>query len=243
MNITDFSNKHDTFTNKASSILKGRIISHTKYQNITIEKIEPSISSYGAGLTLVVKLENGTEKRLAVYKQTLQFFDETFQQDIEPVLNDICTSFDNYQTELKQTRELEAQKQAEIENERKLEEKKQRRIETTLKKCENIRNVGLTDSSVDWLKNNVTKIKATVPDFCEKWFVKTFGDVPHKTVDCSKKTSGGNLMKFDLSMTIHLKDTETIPAGLKSYLTPDKKIINSTPLAYNLIKNYDFNLS
>ena len=95
------------------------------------------------------------------------------------------------------------------------------------------------NDAVDYLRNNLTSITATMPDTLEDWFVKTFGEnAEHRTVSHLKKTSGGYKMQFSLSIKGHLKNTENLPAELTNSVKG--KELRNTALLFKLVLDEGF---
>lgn len=84
-------------------------------------------------------------------------------------------------------------------------------------------DVKIEKEPIEWLRENVISVSATIPNYLEKAFIQVFGDVPHKVVDASRKTSGGYSMKFGPSFALTVKKDTVIHPQLK-YLFKDNKI-------------------
>ena len=143
---------------------------------------------------------------------------------------------------------IEAEKQR-IKKIRAEENFEKRKVSTLAKLDELPKNKVVVDNSlysaIGWIANNMTSISAAMPDFCESWFRKQFGDVKARVVDQSKKSPSGWVSQWGLSLTINLKTSakENIPYILKQYTDRNKSAqIADTQFVFTLLEDYGFKI-
>jgi len=181
-----------------------------------------------------------------------------FSSDINSTLTEMFIRLDkateeyniNLQAELKLLREKSereyAERQARIAayEVKKAELKAKEKFEAKIKRAQDkfesdIKSfVRIEQDPIDWLKENTISITATIPSHLEKIFVKVFGDVPHKTVDSNRTTSGGYSMKFGPSFMLTVKKGTTVHPQLAHLFKENK--INDTKFISRLITHHDF---
>lgn len=166
------------------------------------------------------------QKQLMVYEQSLNF------------LRYIDKEYDRELTD-----EQVEQIKTDIANKKKLlvkKSKQERTIDELNSLFSDSKVLQTSENEIDWISNHVKNITATIPDYLEDWFNKTFGyDTPKNVVDSKKKTSGGYSMKWNPSFSILFKDIDdAIPISLKNKLVKNR--INDTKLVFNLVQNYGF---
>ena len=97
--------------------------------------------------------------------------------------------------------------------------------------------------ALGWLAKHTKSIKASMPDYMEQWFIKTFGhDAERYVVDSTKKTSGGFPMQWSLSCKISF-DTEASGILAQKATSANKKAIDNVTFVWDLIENYGFTFS
>lgn len=95
--------------------------------------------------------------------------------------------------------------------------------------------------ALGWLAKHVGSISARLPDYLEGAFVKHFGaDVPHYSVDSSKRTVNGNSMQWTFGFKATLRKAESIPAMLNQYIDYSGKAIANTSFIWDLVSDYGF---
>lgn len=240
----NFAQLHSDMASELTTKLKSTTIQHKLFGTGTIYEVKPSISTPNeVGFCLEVDFPTIT-KKLCFNNKTKQAFVNTLN-DVQEYLDVASENYSKYIDYIDSEHEKQRQEAIEKKKQEKVKARFEKQKENAIHKCEiltNSKSTLLSNTEIDWLKQNVTSIKAVMPDYCEGWFIKTFGNVPHKTVDSRHKTSGGNAMKYDLSMSVRVKTLDNIPDSIAQYFN-EKKVASNTAFAYSLLTNYDFSLS
>ena len=93
--------------------------------------------------------------------------------------------------------------------------------------------------AIGWMAKHLVSVRATMPDYMEKWFVGKFGDAERHVVDSRKKTSGG--FGYQWSLGLKLTFDEEAKGPLKRRATGEnKKVIDSVAFVWDLVENYGF---
>lgn len=193
-------------------------------------------------LHLGIALKSGAiklpENKLAVYNEFQQRLNEIAaeQKEIDRISLE--------ERRVRREKELEEQK-AKLKAE--LAEKKaaERRM-VTLKNLEQLpsNKIAVTFyGALGWLAKNLTRIDVAIPDYCELWFRREFGNAPARVIDSNKKTVGGYSMQWAVSMSGHIKKEaiNEIPLELKKYLN-EAGVLSNTQFIYTLLTDYGFKI-
>ena len=204
-----------------------------------ITEIQANHSNLGYGF--ISKIQFPTETKQLHLNVVVQSGIVKLPEDKKQILEQRTKDFETIGSELKQ---LEAEEREE--EKRKLAaEKAELKWQEHIKKV--IENVDRTvhievdtkDSDLLWLKEHGGPIKAAMPDYLDYWFMRTFGEFPHKLVDSKKRTTGGYPMQWAFSLSMRVKDYQNAPTGLKQYIN-DKGQINNTAFLSTLHFNHNF---
>ena len=137
---------------------------------------------------------------------------------------------------------------AKIREEKEAERKYQARIAKKLKELESMKpekTERLFNSpttfyeALGWMAKHAISIKASMPDYMEKWFNSRFDAEYKYVVDSRKRTSGGHPVQWGLSFRMSFNDTVS---GIleKRATSSNKKVIDSVAFVWDLIENYGF---
>ena len=137
---------------------------------------------------------------------------------------------------------------AKIREEKDTERKYQARIAKKLKELESMKpekTERLFNSpttfyeALGWMAKHAISIKASMPDYMEKWFNSRFDAEYKYVVDSRKRTSGGHPVQWGLSFRMSFNDTVS---GIleKRATSSNKKVIDSVAFVWDLIENYGF---
>lgn len=129
--------------------------------------------------------------------------------------------------------------------EREAQKAQERQSKLLQRKLTNLYNLGYdvfsettdTYKALGWLAKHTNSIVATIPEYADKWFNKTFGDMEHTVVPNDKKTSGGYAMKFNVSFSLSTNATSEF--ALLNKVLKNKKI-NNTQFIFTLVDRYGF---
>lgn len=93
--------------------------------------------------------------------------------------------------------------------------------------------------ALGWMAKHLSSIRASMPDYMEKWFVGKFGDVERHIIDSRRTTAGGYPMQWGLSMKLTFD--EDVKGQLEARATGgSKRIIDSVAFVWDLVENYGF---
>ena len=186
---------------------------------------------------------------LVAYKAGTLFYDDSTIEETIELLKE------GFEIRKKELRELELEKLKEAEKLRLQQEeeykaqlaeaKRKIKIEKMVKKMDSLKPTKLKITNyyefIGWVARHLTSLTAEMPDYLENWFVKRFGNVPHKVIDSNRKTANGFTMKYSLSMCARFN--ENIPEIFKLKLSANnqnKRIINTIGFVLDLKENYGF---
>lgn len=99
--------------------------------------------------------------------------------------------------------------------------------------------------ALGWLAKNLTSIRASIPDFTEDWFIRTYGDVERVVVDTGleNRTIGNYVKKWLPSFTLSIKaqaSRSNLPPLVKLLTSTLPSRINNTDFISELVQNYGF---
>ena len=145
-------------------------------------------------------------------------------------------------------RQEQLAQQAEI---RKQEAKYRARVQKQLKKLESLKPENTSRlfevpttyyEAIGWMAKHTTSIKASMPDYMEKWFDGRFDCENKNVVNSKKRTVNGNPMQWGLSFRMSF-DAEVSGALERKATSKNKKVIDSVAFVWDLIENYGFQFS
>lgn len=142
----------------------------------------------------------------------------------------------------KQEAKAEALKAKELEKKYQAKVAKQLQKLETLKPEKTIKWFGEPTTfyeAIGWMAKHATNIKASMPDFMEKWFDGKFDCENKYVVDSKKRTINGNPMQWGLSFRISF-DQEASGFLAQRATSSNKKVIDSVSFVWDLIENYGF---
>ncbi len=99
--------------------------------------------------------------------------------------------------------------------------------------------------AIGWLAKNITNIVAAMPDFCENWFRRMFGDAKARIVSQKKKGPSGWVSQWAFSLAAVIKENakNSIPECLKEYTESSRNHnLNNTRFLFTLIQDYGFQI-
>lgn len=150
-----------------------------------------------------------------------------------------------------QLKSIEAEQKQKEEERRKVreqlkQEKFNQRVSKQINEFKNFKIKKSTNSNyytfIGWAAKHLVSIRASLPDYLDKYFVGRFGDVKREVVDNKKRTSGGFPMKFSLGMNIRFN--EDLPIEYRRFTTSTKKNnISDVRLGIDLVENFGFELN
>lgn len=93
--------------------------------------------------------------------------------------------------------------------------------------------------ALGWMAKHAISIKASMPDYMEKWFDSRFDAENKYVVDSKKRTSGGHPVQWGLSFRMSFNE---VVSGIleKRATSQNKKVIDSVAFVWDLIENYGF---
>lgn len=128
------------------------------------------------------------------------------------------------------------------------EKKYQARIQKQLKKLEELRPEKIEKlfnspttyyEAIGWMAKHTTSIKASMPDYMEKWFDSKFDCENKNVVNSKKRTVNGHPMQWGLSFRMSFD--EVVSGILEQRATSqNKKVIDNVAFVWDLIENYGF---
>lgn len=258
-NLKDFNNVNEMMAAMATEL--SELLANTKvtgkFGDGTILSAGGSTSNFGNGFITYIEF-NGEVKQiridLALKSGAIKMPEDKVEiiKEFMQVLTE--ASVEQLELDRRAEEERKAAKAAELEAEKerikqekmaaKFEERKQHILAGLDELSASKLVINSTYSAaLGWLAKNMTSIQARMPDFCESWFRKQFGnDVKAIIVDSTKKTTGGYAMQWGLSLTCGIKTSalDNIPEILKQYLSESGKDIRNTQFIYSLLTDCGF---
>ena len=224
----------------------------------------------GAGR--VINVEGGFSNFICGFIIEVQFTDRTIKLDLQKAYqsgafklgNQVMEVVNKYQEILniasaeqkaiedKKWEEKRVKEKAEKEAEEaeKEKEKYENYVKNNLNNLKTLSNNSINMHSgiakaIGWLAKNTTNITAAMPDFCESWFRRMFGDAKARIVDQKKKGPSGwsSQWAFSLNMNIKEEAKNNIPTCLREYTDGNRNHnVNNTRFIFTLIQDYGFQI-
>lgn len=261
-NYLDLSNNdtriaNEQLTKDLNSDLVGKKVDSIKYGQGTIKEVEISSHNENKDIRATIQFENEEKAFLLgiALKNVSVAVDEDTNEIIKQGITEATIIQDKINSNIKEAQEKECAIIREREEQRKEEERiKKAEIKMEAMKKSNLKLAKTLSATnfvpydnfyidLGYLAKNASNITAAMPDYLDKWFVKTFGNVPHKSVDQSKKTPSGLPPQFALALKIDLKTNANMPVGLIKYLGDvDKNVkpISNTQFVFSLVRDFGF---
>ena len=194
-----------------------------------------------AGKLILNKEDNDACKKLfAIYDDALLVRAEELEAEAKKLAEEQKIARQEY---LKK-QEAKAQRLKELEAEKKFKA----RVEKSLAKLQTLKpekaekfflEPSTYYEAIGWMAKHTTNIRASMPDFMEKWFDGKFDCENKYVVDSKKRTANGNPMQWGLSFRMSF-DTEAVGLLAQRATSANKKVIDSVSFVWNLIDNFGF---
>lgn len=97
--------------------------------------------------------------------------------------------------------------------------------------------------ALGWLARHARNFIAAMPDYLEPWFIRQFGDFPHRAVDQTKLSPSGLPSQYALYFKIDLDTNDNLPPYFRNHLgdvNKDIKPISDTQFIFDIMANEGF---
>ena len=95
--------------------------------------------------------------------------------------------------------------------------------------------------ALGWLTKHIGSMTATIPEYLQYPFERSFGtEASPRIIDSKKKTISGYSMQWSFSFKATLRKAENIPTILSQYLSSSGKAIANTSFVWDLVNRYGF---
>ena len=223
--------------------------SHKTYGSGQITKIKCSENNSKPELFLT--FESPVKNTVFAYTLASKFlqFDESDQLTIENLLAEYLENWLEFDANRKAEAQAARDAKKAAEEQAKADKEAQQKIEATMNRLnkmqpEDVAAVCGTPQTeyetIGWLAKHCTSIKPSMPAEACGWFESKFGKVDNaKVYEAGAKTSGGNSMKYTLS--IQGCFNAEVPSILSRFVSDKSpKQINSVEFFWTLVDKYGF---
>lgn len=200
---------------------------------------------------MFISFESPNKNTTLAYTIASKFFE--FDESDALTLENLMAEYLENWLEFDATRKAEAKAAREAkyaaEAQAKAEAEAQKKLEATMAKLNRMTPEDMTAvcgtpntefETIGWLAKHCTSIKPSMPAEAQNWFESKFGKVDNaKVYEAGAKTSGGNSMKYTLSID-GCFDSE-VPSILRDFIPENKpKHISSVGFFWALVDKYGF---
>ncbi len=200
---------------------------------------------------LFITFESETKTTTFAYTIVSKFleFDESDALTMENLMAEYLENWLEFDTNRKAEAKAAREAKYAAEAKAKAEAEAQKKLEATMAKLDRMQPEDVAAvcgtpntefETIGWLAKHCTSLKPSMPAEAQNWFEAKFGKVANaKVYDAGAKTSGGNSMKYTLSIDGCFN--AEVPSILRRFVPANKpKHISSVELFWTLVDKYGF---